>query len=163
MNKRDSIKELATALSKFQKEVKNPRNIAINPFFNSKYAPLDEVINVIKEPLAKNGLSFIQMPNSEDGNLVSVITVLMHESGEWIESEPLKLKNEKPTAQGSGSSITYTRRYQLSEVLGIGSKDDDDGNSASQAKLITKELDEWLEWEDQQRQLELETQRSFPY
>ena len=28
MNKSDSIKELATALSKFQKEVKNPRNIA---------------------------------------------------------------------------------------------------------------------------------------
>lgn len=139
MNKSDSIKELATALSKFQKEVKNPKNIANNPFFNSKYAPLDEVINVIKEPLAKNGLSFIQMPNSEDGNLASVITVLMHESGEWIESEPLKLKNEKPTAQGSGSSITYARRYQLSAVLGIASEDDDDGNSASQAKLITKE------------------------
>lgn len=31
-------------------------------------------------------------------------------------------------------------------------------------KIVSlKELDEWLEWEDQQRQLELETQRSFPY
>ena len=70
---------------------------------------MDEVINVIKEPLANNGLSFIQMSNSENGNLVSVITVLMHESGEWIESEPLKLKNEKSTAQGSGSSITYAK------------------------------------------------------
>lgn len=31
-------------------------------------------------------------------------------------------------------------------------------------KIVTlKELDDWLEWEDQQRQLELETQRSFPY
>ncbi|CAM2952317.1 ERF family protein [Hathewaya histolytica] len=143
MKKSESIKELAVALSKFQAEVKNPKNVANNPFFNSKYAPLDEVINTIKEPLSKYGLSYIQMPNSEDGGMVSIVTMVLHESGEWILSEPLKLKNDKPTAQGSGSSITYARRYQLSAMLGIASEDDDDGNMAthgtSQPKIITKE------------------------
>ncbi len=113
MKKSESIKELASALKDFQAEVKNPKNVANNPFFNSKYAPLDEVINTVKEPLSKHGLSYIQMPNSEDGALVAITTMLLHESGEWIESEPLKLKSDKPTAQGSGSSITYARRYQL--------------------------------------------------
>lgn len=143
MNKSDSIKEIAAALSKFQGEVNNPKNIANNPFFNSKYAPLDEVINTIKEPLKKNGLSFIQNPTSTDAGMVSIVTLLMHESGEWIESDPLFLKNDKPTAQGSGSSITYARRYQLSAILGIASENDDDGNGATHGtekpEKVTKE------------------------
>ncbi|WP_291568768.1 MULTISPECIES: ERF family protein [unclassified Clostridium] len=146
MKKSESIKELASALKDFQAEVKNPKNVANNPFFNSKYAPLDEVINTVKEPLSKHGLSYIQMPNSEDGALVAITTMLLHESGEWIESEPLKLKSDKPTAQGSGSSITYARRYQLSAMLGIASEDEDDGNTtahtiseAKEPEKITKE------------------------
>ncbi|KIE47500.1 ERF superfamily protein [Clostridium argentinense CDC 2741] len=147
MKKSESIKELASALKDFQAEVKNPKNVANNPFFNSKYAPLDEVINTVKEPLSKHGLSYIQMPNSEDGALVAITTMLLHESGEWIESEPLKLKSDKPTAQGSGSSITYARRYQLSAMLGIASEDEDDGSTttahtiseAKEPERITKE------------------------
>lgn len=131
MKRSESIKELAMALSKFQGEVNNPKNVAENPFFNSKYAPLDVVINVIKEPLKNNGLSYVQEPTSEDGVTVSMVTTIMHSSGEWIESNALKLKNEKPTAQGSGSSITYARRYQLTAMLGIASEDDDDGNIAT--------------------------------
>lgn len=139
MKKSESIKEIATALSKFQGEVENPKNVANNPFFKSKYAPLDEVVNVIKKPLSKNGLAYIQEPMSDDGVTVSIVTTIMHESGEWIESNPLKLKNEKPTAQGSGSSITYARRYQLTSMLGIASEEDDDGNIASRSEKITTE------------------------
>ncbi len=139
MKKSESIKELASALKDFQAEVKNPKNVANNPFFNSKYAPLDEVINTVKEPLSKYGLSYIQMPNSEDGNLVAITTMLLHESGEWIESEPLKLKSDKPTAQGSGSSITYARRYQLSAMLGIASEDEDDGTATAHTISEAKE------------------------
>lgn len=131
MKKSESVKEIAAALSLFQSEVNNPKNISNNPFFNSKYAPLDEVINTIREPLSKNGLSFTQEPSSEDGNIVSMVTTIFHKSGEWLESEKLRLKNDKPTAQGAGSSITYARRYQLSAMLGIASENDDDGNLAT--------------------------------
>lgn len=127
MNKSESIKELSTALSKFQGEVNNPSNTATNPFFKSKYAPLSEVINVTRPILSKNGLSVVQAP-STDGDSVTITTILMHESGEWIESPALTLKMDKVTAQGAGSAITYARRYAISAILGISSEDDDDGN-----------------------------------
>ena len=128
MNKSESIKNLAVALSKFQSEVENPKNTADNPFYHSKYAPLQDVLNTVRPLLSKHGLSVIQSP-AGDGQSVSITTMLLHESGEWIEFEPLVLKAEKITPQGAGSAITYGRRYALSAVLGISSEDDDDGNS----------------------------------
>lgn len=128
MNKSESIKNLAVALSKFQSEVENPKNTADNPFYHSKYAPLQDVLNTVRPLLSKHGLSVIQSP-AGDGQSVSITTLLIHESGEWIEFDPLILKAEKMTPQGAGSAITYGRRYALSAVLGISSEDDDDGNS----------------------------------
>ena len=133
MRKSESIKNLAIALSKFQNEVKNPKNTADNPFYDSKYAPLQDVLNEVRPLLSKHGLSVIQSP-SGDGQSVSITTLLLHESGEWIEFDPLVLKAQKITPQGAGSAITYGRRYALSAILGISSEDDDDGNSLESAQ-----------------------------
>src|SRR5690554_3738699 len=133
MRKSESIKNLAVALSKFQNEVKNPKNTADNPFYDSKYAPLQDVLNEVRPLLSKHGLSVIQSP-SGDGQSVSITTLLLHESGEWIEFDPLVLKAQKITPQGAGSAITYGRRYALSAILGISSEDDDDGNSLESAQ-----------------------------
>lgn len=137
MKRSESIAQLAAALAKFQKEVISPKNNADNPFYSSKYAPLHEVINVIREPLAKNGLSYIQSTSTYDKN-VTVTTLLMHESGEFIESEPLSLpglqvtkSGKELTPQGVGSAITYGRRYSLTAILGIASEDDTDGNEGT--------------------------------
>lgn len=131
MQKSESIAELAKHLAMFQAEVTNPANSADNPFFKSKYAPLNEILNLVRPILTRYGLSIIQAP-SGDGENISISTVLLHESGEWIEFPPLVLKADKVTPQGAGSAITYGRRYALSAVLGISSEDDDDGNHASQ-------------------------------
>jgi len=133
MNKSESIIKITAALSKFQSEVKNPPNSSNNPFFKSKYAPLDVVINTAKDVLGKYGLSYIQMPGG-DGASVSCVTILMCE-GEWIESDVLVLKADKVTPQGAGSAITYARRYQLSAMLGLAGEVDDDGNHSSGNKL----------------------------
>lgn len=130
MNRSESIQNLAAALSAFQGEVQNPKNTAENPYFKSKYAPLGDVLNIVRPLLAKYGLSVIQIPSTENDN-ISVRTLLIHKSGEWIESEPLTLKMDKPTAQGAGAAITYARRYAISAILGISSEDDDDANSIS--------------------------------
>ncbi|AEE91175.1 ERF family protein [Tepidanaerobacter acetatoxydans Re1] len=130
MQKSESIKNIAKALAAFQAEVKNPANTEENPFFNSKYAPLNDILNTVRPILSKHGLSVLQSP-SGDGQNVTVTTLITHESGEWIESDPLTLKADKATAQGAGSAITYARRYALSAMLGISSEDDDDGNFAS--------------------------------
>jgi len=129
MNKSESIKNFADAMCKFQGEVKNPPKSASNPFFKSKYTPLDVLIDQAKPVLEKNGLSYIQSCSGDGSNII-VTTLLMHNSGEWVESDPLTLKADKATAQGAGSAITYARRYALAANLGLASDEDDDGNGA---------------------------------
>ena len=130
MEHSESIKNLAKALAKFQGEVRDPAKNEKNPFFKSKYVPLDALIEAVRPTLSANGLSIIQMP-SGDGKTISLKTIILHESGEWIESDLFSLVIAKADAQGAGSGVTYARRYQLGAVLNIGWTDDDDGNSIS--------------------------------
>jgi len=130
INKSESIVELAKALSLFQGEVKQPLKDKANPFFKSKYVPLENVVEAITEIAPKHGLSFIQYPINQD-NKVGVVTILMHSSGEYIQTEPIFTTPAKNDAQATGSVITYLKRYSLSAVFGITSDEDDDGNSAS--------------------------------
>jgi hypothetical protein len=138
MNKSDSITKLAAALAKFQIDVENPKNIACNPQYNSKYAPLDEVISTVRPILGKYGLSFTQSTGTIE-NRIALKTMLIHESGEWLESEALILSayqyneygQKELSAQGAGSAITYARRYSLSAMLGIASENDNDGIEAT--------------------------------
>lgn len=131
MRTSESIKEIAAALAKFQEEVEQPFKSANNPFFKSKYVPLENVVEVINKFGPKNGLSFTQWPSVNEENRIGVSTLLMHSSGEFIEFDPIFMKSEKDTAQGAGSVITYLKRYSLSAVYGITSDEDDDGNGAS--------------------------------
>lgn len=78
ITKSDSIKELAAALVKFQANVEKVRKEAKNPFFKSKYASLANILDVVRAPLAENGLAFSQFPTG-DGALT---TILLHSSGE---------------------------------------------------------------------------------
>lgn len=131
MNKSESITELNKALANFHKEVKQPMKDANNPFFKSKYVPLENVVETIDDVAPKHGLTYSQYPVTTENGLVGISTVLLHESGEYIEFPPATTKPDKNTAQGVGSALTYMRRYSLSAVFGITSDQDDDGNEAS--------------------------------
>jgi hypothetical protein len=128
MKKSESIAKLAPAFVKAQAAMAGAVKGAKNPFFRSKYANLEEVIRVVKQPFEDNGLSFIQFPISSEGH-AGVETIILHESGEFITNE-LLLKCSKSDPQGMGSAITYARRYGLQSACGIPSEDDD-GNAAS--------------------------------
>lgn len=138
MNKSDQINELAKALADFQSEVKDPSKDKENPYFKSKYVALDGVLQTVRPVLAKHGLSVMQLPTSDE-TAVTVTTLLMHSSGQFIESEPFKVLLTKKDAQAAGSALTYARRYSLSSVLGIAWDDDDDGDSIAETN-VTKEL-----------------------
>ena len=137
MNKSETIGAIAKALADFQAEIKNPKQTAINPYYKSKYAPLAEILDDCRPILAKYGISIIQS-NGGDGESITVTTLLLHSSGEWIESDPLPIKKDKMTPQDAGGAITYGRRYQLSSMLGIASEDDDDGNNVSDVQKSNK-------------------------
>ncbi|WP_214854929.1 ERF family protein [Exiguobacterium sp. s130] len=131
MKRSDSIASIAKALAAFQQDVTQPKKSAKNPHFKSTYVPLDNVVDSIAETAPKHGLSYIQTTVTENDK-AGVQTLLMHESGEWIEFEPLLLPiGQKATPQAVGSAITYARRYSLSSVFGLASEVDDDANGAS--------------------------------
>jgi len=131
MNKSESIVEISKALAKFQEGVKQPLKDADNPFFKSKYVPLENVVEAISDYGPKNGLSFVQWPKNDENGRVGVATLLMHTSGEFIEFDAVFMKADKETAQGAGALITYLKRYSLSAIYGITSDEDDDGNNSS--------------------------------
>ena len=115
---------------------------AKNPFFKSSYADLTSVIKAIKEPFANNGLSYSQFPvTSEGGGGVGVVTVLLHSSGQWIESE-FYLPLAKKDPQGGGSAITYARRYALQAMAGIPTADDDAEAAMMRGKPVEKSREE---------------------
>lgn len=130
MNKSETIEALADALSKAQGEIEDASKDSTNPAFKSKYADLASVLSSIRPVFAKHGLSLTQCPSyNHETKLVEVTTLLMHKSGQWIEST-LSSPLSKSDAQGIGSALTYCRRYAAAAVAGIG-QEDDDGNAAS--------------------------------
>jgi ERF superfamily protein len=81
--------------------------------------------------LSENGLAISQLLTTDLGGAAALRTVLLHESGESLESIfPFPVYGNLD-AQGWGSVITYFRRYALTALLGIATEEDDDGNSAS--------------------------------
>lgn len=134
MKKSETLTEFSKAFAKTQQEMKQPLKDANNPFFKSKYVPLENVVEAITESASKNGLSFTQFPSSDEAGNVTVGTLVMHSSGEWIEYDPIKMKPAKNDPQSIGSAITYAKRYALSAIFGITSDPDDDGNEATQTK-----------------------------
>ncbi|MBB6731916.1 ERF family protein [Cohnella zeiphila] len=129
-SKSESIGKISAALVAFSGEVKSIGKDANNPHFKSQYTSLDHMIDETKPLLHKHGLTVMQFPGGE-GEKVTVRTMILHESGEWIESEPLTLKPTKLDPQGAGSAITYARRYSYAAALSLSLGDDDDANAAS--------------------------------
>jgi len=140
MNKSESIKELATALSKAQGQIKGAIKDSANPFFKSKYADLASVVEAIREAFAANGLSYTQAIEPSEKDEVRVETILLHASGEWLSAGVLALPVSKHDAQGFGSALTYARRYGLSAAVGV-APEDDDGNAASRAAPVKAQPD----------------------
>lgn len=130
------MKNIATALVKAQSEMSNPTKGNTNPFFKSKYADLNAVREAVIPVLNENGISVLQPLVHIDGkNFVN--TILLHESGELMESFTEIIYNKQNDAQAQGSGITYARRYGLQSFVCVGA-DDDDGNKASAPASTTK-------------------------
>lgn len=126
-----SIKELAAALAKAEREIKAAVKDSANPYFKSRYADLASVWEACREPLTKHGLAVCQWP-SADGPRVTVVTLLTHDSGEWVRAS-LTMTAKEDSPQAIGSVITYARRYALAAAVGV-APDDDDAEAAEGRK-----------------------------
>ncbi len=127
---------LIAALAKAQSVMTSParnREVKVRTksggTYSFRYATLDHIIEAIRKPLTENGLWFTQVLESDEGGKYRLITRLLHESGESIESRtPLLVENTG--SQAFGSALTYMRRYALTALLGIAADEDDDANTA---------------------------------
>jgi hypothetical protein len=124
----DKESEYNAALVAAIGELSNAPKNADNPYFKSKYATLDSIIDLTRPVLKKHGLAISQCPVFENG-CAGVITRIVHKNGWSTESRLiLPLKDQSP--QAVGGAITYARRYSLAAVVGIAAEEDQDGNDA---------------------------------
>lgn len=131
------IGELAKALAAVQGELTPAPKNAKNPGLGNKYADLQSCISTLQAVLPKNGLAFTQTILPAEENTVSVATMLMHQSGQWVRgicTLPTVGNRGVNAAQAAGSAITYARRYGLSAIVGLVADDDDDGNAAAPSR-----------------------------
>jgi ERF superfamily len=152
MNKSEHINELAIALSEFQGEIKDVEKDTQGHGY--KYANLSQILEVSRPLVQKYGLAVSQLCGSADEK-VSVETLLMHKSGQWI-SSIIEMKVERSLtkegkfkmslAQEVGCVITYARRYGIAAILGITQVDNDaqverghnySNNNKQQAKVVS--------------------------
>lgn len=122
-----------------------------NPFFNSKYFDVNQLIEAVRPALIAEDLLLLQP--IENGSVGTKIVDV--DSGDSVEAFlPLP---DLSDPQKIGSAITYYRRYTLQSLLGI-EAEDDDANLAShgarkpQAKFEDSDDKVWLnegmpEWE----------------
>jgi ERF superfamily len=147
MTTSDQIDQIAPALAAAQRAMDSAVKDSANPFFRSKYADLASVKDAIREPFGKHGLSIVQFPTTEylgtpepyewtakSGEtrygmrvacVVSVVTRILHASGQWIQGDPVSTMLPTGDPQSVGSAITYLRRYALQSAAGVATDDDD--------------------------------------
>jgi hypothetical protein len=123
------MKNIIEALLKAQMEMGSAVKDSLNPFFKSKYADLNSIREACMPVLNKYGIVVLQPTVVIDGKNY-VKTLLLHTSGESMESLTEILYKVTGDAQGQGSGITYARRYGLQSLVNVGAEDDD-GTKAS--------------------------------
>src|SRR5262245_21239278 len=123
------ISNLARALVAAQAKLKNPPTDSDNPHYRSRYVSLAGLRDAIAPTFARHGLAIVQSTGTGERG-PTVTTLLLHVSGEWLESEALEMPASRNDAQGWASCITYARRYQLAALADVADGDDDDAEAA---------------------------------
>lgn len=152
-NKTSIYKKLFQVKLEIGKLIKNE----INPFFQSKYFDVNQLIEHVEPLLHKNNLLLMQP--IKDNKVISTITDI--DSGESVTSEIELPVFQDP--QKTGSAITYYRRYTLQSLLGL-QAEDDDGNKTIQSAQNKPKITQWLtekEFQEAIRSTDIKFLREF--
>lgn len=102
------------------------------------YAPLEDIIEVVRPILKAHGFSLSFKTDWPDGGKVKVTGILTHRSGHSRESVFIggaDTSGSKNAIQALGSSVQYGRRYVTRDLLCIVTREeDDDGESSEKHK-----------------------------
>lgn len=131
-------KNVYMALAAAQSEMEQVVKGAINPAFKSRYASLDDVVQVVRPPLNRHGIAYFhQIISQENGSAMR--TVLFHGASETEVHCDVPLIVDRNNMQGFKSATTYAKRIGVESLTGIAPQDDDDGNAAAKAAPVVEE------------------------
>jgi hypothetical protein len=125
----ETIGAIATALAKAQAELSNPEKTltATIPAKNGertfRYASLASGLDIVRKCLGQHEIAVIQTTAVDQGQ-ITLTTLLVHASGEWVSSLWPVCPAGEPSAQVKGAALTYARRYALFTLVGIAGEDD---------------------------------------
>lgn len=149
MERSEQLNEITKALAKFRKDCPPIQlNSTVNVTttkggsYSFRYADLPHIKSVVDPVLADNGL-FVSQHMEGSGQLT---TIVLHESGQFMQSTTDIGVVTGKTAQEYGSLVTYFKRYAYCAALGIAADDDDDANTADGNGLTKTQVNEkpWL-------------------
>lgn len=138
----EAINEIATALAAAQGEFKpvpKTRQGKIEgeskgsgkPFsFSYAYADIADVLSNVIPTLSKHGLAVIQ-PTMMDGGVLTIVTRIVHSSGQWFESD-YPVCSIQGDHKKMGGALTYSRRYALCSMIGVAPDEDIGGDGADE-------------------------------
>jgi len=151
-----NLVDIYTALAKAQSEMTIADNNKSNPFFKSRYADFQSVVQASRPALSKNGLAVYQEILINNNEKSVLHTVLAHSSGQYIESR-MFINPPKNDIQTISSYITYLKRICYTSLVGVVTGEEDDDGEACMSRnnyntppkqpvaLISKEQAEQLE------------------
>ncbi len=110
-----------------------------NTEYTYRYADLADVLNMALPVLSSHGIAFLQ-PNERVADKLFVTTLLIHESGEWMQSDGIEVDEmemkwneyekksvlERCDPRTIGGDFTYYRRYDGCSFIGIAPDEDVD-------------------------------------
>lgn len=138
MRKSEDISELVAALALANLEFSN---IIANHEANAgrkkySYANIADVVAVVRPIISKHGLAIAQGENLEAQRAGFFVceTMLMHRSGQWIETDFEVPTDKMGGVHGTGSSNSYARRYAELAILNLAVEDDDGQTAQRQYK-----------------------------
>jgi len=128
----EEIGQLALAMAKAQGAMTNGKKSKEGYGYN--YMDLASLIDIMRQPLADNGLAVMRTHQLSRVGTLSVITrtTIAHESGQWFKSSidiPIAIMKQLTSAQMMGIAATYGRRYSLQALSLIASEEDTDGTA----------------------------------
>ena len=130
------MKKVLSKLAAISAAVGSVQKSSTNPYFNSKYIEINDLLEVLSKPLADNNLTILQPLSSVEGRPAIETLVIDNDSGETYSSTfPI---TDLPDPQKMGSAITYSRRYALISLLSLQQLDDDANITTTKPKAKPK-------------------------
>ncbi len=120
--------QLFAALARAQGRMRHVEKTRAGYENRYQYANLSDVLELLLPVLAPEGLSIIQLPHSPTGEVLTLTSMLCHDSGQWIATRatmPIPVLKGSSPMQSLGAVSSFLRRYLAQAQVGQAAADED--------------------------------------